>query len=298
MKTRASILFLVCCMVGNPALLAGNPSGNQSSGSGAPSVETLMTTLNETLTENRKIRSNMDSLQNALEKMTIENNVLTSQLNKIESSKSQENTQGKERVATLEQQLTGLSENLKKLEIQNQEFDQKKKIAEDKLAAIKKENKMLQGLLGTSILASERDQYVKIIEETEKAATQAVQQLSEVNLENQKLKHELTEAHFHLANTFTEARYYKSAVEEYRKALLFDPANPWLHYNMAVLYDYYLEDNEKALLHYREFLHLKPAQEKARKVRERVLDLKMLKKVVPQSPLKEDFIKLDKKDSG
>lgn len=296
MKRTFFVLFLFLGFFQPAGLWADEPGQNRSGG--APSVETLMATLNETLAENRKIRASMGSLQDALEKMTIENNVLASQLNKIQSEKKQEDTQGREKVTLLEQQMTDLSENLKELETQNRKFDQKKKEAEERLAEIRKENKKLKGLLGNSILASERDQYVKIIGETEKAANQAVSQIAEVNLENQKLKQELTETHFHLANTFTEARYYKSAIEEYRKALLFDPSNPWIHYNIAVLYDYYLDNNEKALLHYREFLSLKPAQEKALEVRERVLDLKMLKKVIPEAPLKSDFLKLSKKDSA
>ena len=290
-----SILILLICQYS--AFPAPATAENKTPKSSTQSVETLMATLNETLAENRKIRAGMESLRNALETTTIENNVLTAQLTKLRTQKTQLDSRGREQVTTLEQKLSALSDTLKKLESENAQFDQKKKIAEGQLGVVKKENAMLKRLLGTSILASERDQYVKIIEETEKAASQAVQQISEVNLANQKLKQELTQTHFHLANTFTEARYYKSAVEEYRKALEFDPSNPWLHYNIAVLYDYYLEDNQKALLHYREYLHLKPAKEKALRVRERVLDLKMLKKVTPQAPLNDDFIKLNKKDN-
>jgi hypothetical protein len=62
-----------------------------------------------------------------------------------------------------------------------------------------------------------------------------------------------------------------------------------VHHNLAVIYDYYLNDQPMALHHYKKYMDLEPLQKESHKIRERMLDLELLSKVVPDYPLKLDF---------
>ncbi|MDD5645198.1 MAG: tetratricopeptide repeat protein [bacterium] len=54
---------------------------------------------------------------------------------------------------------------------------------------------------------------------------------------------------------------YKEALDNYKKALALDPSDPDIHYNLAILYDENIEDNKKAVYHYKRYLELNPGAE-------------------------------------
>lgn len=54
---------------------------------------------------------------------------------------------------------------------------------------------------------------------------------------------------------------YKEALNNYEKALELDPLDPDIHYNIAILYDENLGENNKAAYHYRKYLELNPGAE-------------------------------------
>lgn len=289
------LIFLFLSLVnaesfGAPA--EGNPQKDAGPSGGGQSVEVLMNTLNETLEENRQIRAQMQALQEALEKIAIENNVLNSRVRQLQSLSTEAGTKEKEKIDVLAKGLEKMADEAKKLKGESEGFRSDRLEAERKLAEVEEENEKLRKILGDSVLASEKEEYLAMIGQAEKAATQSIQQLSELISENQKLKEELTSAHYHLGNVFFEAKDYKSAIAQYQAALQQDPTHPWIHYNLAVIHDYYLNDRASALFHYREYLALKPAEEKAREIRRRVLDLQMLKNVTPTAPLRADFDRL------
>jgi tetratricopeptide (TPR) repeat protein len=51
---------------------------------------------------------------------------------------------------------------------------------------------------------------------------------------------------------------YRDAEEAYLKALEESPNDPDVHYNLGILYDDHLKNDEKAALHYRKYLKLNP----------------------------------------
>jgi tetratricopeptide (TPR) repeat protein len=64
--------------------------------------------------------------------------------------------------------------------------------------------------------------------------------------------------HYNLAIIYENSGKYKEAAEEYEKTLQLDPDDADVHYNLAIVYDDHLQDNEKAILHYRRYLELCP----------------------------------------
>lgn len=64
--------------------------------------------------------------------------------------------------------------------------------------------------------------------------------------------------HYNLAVSYTQAKLYDEAVEAYEKSLTFNPDNADAHYNLGLLYAGYKNDPDKAVLHYRKYLELRP----------------------------------------
>ncbi|MDD5560740.1 MAG: tetratricopeptide repeat protein [Candidatus Omnitrophica bacterium] len=71
-------------------------------------------------------------------------------------------------------------------------------------------------------------------------------------------KEKALKRHYNLALVYENAGRYKEAAEEYEKTLELAPDDADIHYNLAIVYDDHLQDNEKAIIHYRRYLELAP----------------------------------------
>ena len=80
--------------------------------------------------------------------------------------------------------------------------------------------------------------------------------------------------HYNLAIIYENSGRYKEAATEYEKTLELSPDDADIHYNLAVVYDDQLQDNEKAVFHYRRYLDLCPDAEDAGKVAEWMFEAK------------------------
>jgi len=74
--------------------------------------------------------------------------------------------------------------------------------------------------------------------------------------------------HFNLAVAFDRTKMYKAEEREYMECLRIDPNDANVHYNLGILYDDRLNDNAKAVKHYRRFLELRPVSEDSEQVKE------------------------------
>ena len=72
--------------------------------------------------------------------------------------------------------------------------------------------------------------------------------------------------HYNLALGYDRADRFGEAVREYKKALEIDFNDADTHYNLAIIYDDYLNDKEKAIKHYQRYLELRPGAEDVEKV--------------------------------
>jgi len=252
-------------------------------------IDTILTTLNEALEENKKFRTEVESAQDQIGKATIENNVLRSQLRTLQAQadtfKSQldeKQKQSQEEMAELVSQI----EKLKDAEKKSQEFSL---AAAESALSTESENSRLKRLLETAILQSERDDYVRLIAESQSKAQNAAQKMMAAKRQNERMKAELGSAYYNLGNMLSDSGNHRGAITQYKKALRLNPNDAWSHYNLAIIYDYYLNNRVKSLAHYKKYLNLEPVKTELDKVRERVLEIELLDSVTPKAPLKADF---------
>jgi len=81
--------------------------------------------------------------------------------------------------------------------------------------------------------------------------------------------------HCSVAELLMKQQNYKEAVREYNEALGLDPSHADIHYNLGVIYDDELDDNERAAHHYRIYLRLRPRAEDFDRVKSWLMDAEM-----------------------
>lgn len=64
--------------------------------------------------------------------------------------------------------------------------------------------------------------------------------------------------HYNMAAIYARDGRYEAAEREYLHALRIDPEDADSHYNLAILYDDHLNEPEKAAIHYRRYVKLRP----------------------------------------
>ncbi len=64
--------------------------------------------------------------------------------------------------------------------------------------------------------------------------------------------------YYNLGVAYTQSKLYDEAIRAYEKSLSSNPNNPEAHYNLALLYDNFQQDFERAILHCQKYLELKP----------------------------------------
>ncbi len=71
-------------------------------------------------------------------------------------------------------------------------------------------------------------------------------------------KEKALKRHYNLAIIYENCGKYSEAAQEYEKVLELDPNDADVHYNLGIVYDDFIQDNEKAVLHYSRYLDLVP----------------------------------------
>jgi len=255
------------------------------------SEEALFNTLNETLEENRKIRVTVKEIQQALQRKTIENEDLKTELRKLESLALERNRELGSRVSELDKQIQQSKESAAAFDAEKTEFrTERKKILEES-RQMQIENSRLRKMLANSILEEEKETIVELARANGEVAERAQSRVTQLNSENQNLKADLTAAHYEMGNLYFKIKNYPEAAAAYNRVIALDPTNSWAYHNLAVIEDYYLNARDAAYQHYQLYLNYKPADEEASEVRRRILDLNLLQKVSPKNPLDKDFEK-------
>ncbi len=257
-------------------------------------IDTILSTLNESLEENKKLRTDAENAQEQLNRSSIENNVLRSQLRTLQAEADSYKTELTKHAEETKKNIQKLEQEVGRLQIEAKKAEEMKEFAEESMAYTEAENQKVRKLLEQSILESERDTYVKLISESEIKANRAAEKLMTAKRQNERMRSELASAYYNLGNMLAGSAQYRSALTQYKKALKLNPNDAWTHYNSAIIYDYYLNNKEKSLAHYKKYLSLEPAEKEINKVRERVLEMELLNPVTPGQPLKSDFDKYQK----
>jgi len=88
------------------------------------------------------------------------------------------------------------------------------------------------------------------------------------------IKQERAVYSYNLGVAYTGSGYYDEAIEAYQRSLELDPSNADAHYNLAVVYDTFRQDPEKAVEHYSKYLEIKPDAPEAGDIRAAIERLK------------------------
>jgi len=87
---------------------------------------------------------------------------------------------------------------------------------------------------------------------------------------------EMRDIHYNMAVVYAREGRVVEAEREYLRALDLDPYDADTHYNLGILYDDELGDKERAAMHYRKFLELRPDSPDIDQVRGWLMDLESL----------------------
>jgi tetratricopeptide (TPR) repeat protein len=79
--------------------------------------------------------------------------------------------------------------------------------------------------------------------------------------------------HYNLGCVYKASKLYRQAEAEFLQALKLDPSDPYVHYNLGILYDDDLNEPAKAKKHYAAFLELAPNDKDAGHVKEWLMSL-------------------------
>ncbi|MFH1768722.1 MAG: hypothetical protein ABH858_06155 [Candidatus Omnitrophota bacterium] len=97
--------------------------------------------------------------------------------------------------------------------------------------------------------------------------------------DNEAIKKENGKVHYNLGNVLLKQGDYKRAAYEYELALPGLPGDPDVYHNLAVIYDYYLDDNQKALGYYKLYLENVPDAKDSFLIKERIVENRLEKKM-------------------
>jgi|GEM_PF-2045601 len=157
---------------------------------------------------------------------------------KLESAKSSENKQ-KKLVADLAERIPGMQKEMTVLQ---------RKVAE-KDAVLRENERNLE------ILASEIEQRENRIRKAEKMVSLMEQAQKDVSQVSDTEKRDM---HYNMASVYAQVGRFRDAEREYLHALRLDPLDADVHYNLGILYDENLNDKQRAAMHYRRYLKLRP----------------------------------------
>lgn len=157
----------------------------------------------------------------------------------------------------------------------------------DELAALRQENNKLRESAHSS---GSHDNVAQIRYENElreaheeiailRETVDVLRQENEMK-DDRRILNEAAKLHYNVGNFYFRNKEYQASVEEYKKALMYQPNDPDVHYNLAVVSDEFLGDRDTALTHYKKFLALEPMSENSNAVEERILDLELYETVL------------------
>gem|GEM_PF-2857834 len=251
-------------------------------------METIVITLNKTLEENKKLLNETEKMQRQFQKMAMENNVLKAQIIELNQGRYQLRDDERKVREEAERKISELDRKMNDLEAERKALIQSGEEIEKKMALASAENEKLKQLVETLVPGEEKVAYDNLVErlggrgeasDTE-AGDEKVSKLVEV---------ELGALYYSLGNMLFESGDYKGAEVKYKKALELNPKDSWAHYNLGIIFDFYLNNDPEAVVHYKEYIRLAPDAEDANKIRERLSDINLLGSVVPSQPIKADF---------
>jgi tetratricopeptide (TPR) repeat protein len=104
----------------------------------------------------------------------------------------------------------------------------------------------------------------------------AEKSIVDLSRKNEQLKTDIGKAHFNLGTLFFKTGNHEKSAYEYEQAIKVMPNDPETCYNLAILYDYYLDDPQKAKGYYQKYLRVEVDPRRKKQLKERVAENKLL----------------------
>lgn len=185
--------------------------------------------------------------------------------------------------SNLDVEIRGLKKENEELKRQNRNLKDEIDTILEKYQAKIKQAEQLKNEISLSNLKTEelkrqissRRKVIKASEGVTRGLRYKVQGLErqkrKLQLEKEQIKEEIDreklKMHYNLALYYDSGGLYKEAEQEYLNALSIDSDDPEVHYNLGILYDDALNENKKAIYHYRRYLQLEPKVKGSSKVK-------------------------------
>lgn len=225
-------------------------------------IENLKRSLNSSIRENSRIASEAEGLAGQIDNLKTAISDRNNQLAFLSSERQRLEAASERRVAEYED----------KLKQSDAQQSQIKQLLEEEAASHKQQDAALR-------------QEIARLEGELKQASQKMDDLQRSTevLRESSLVRETAGMHYNLGNHFVETKRYDMAIREYLRTIELLPNDADAHYNLALVYDIYMNDYQAAINHYSRFIELKPGSENKNSIMSRINDLQ-LKKSISISP--------------
>ncbi len=222
----------------------------------------LAQTLKETLAENKRLKQEKENLEEKLNGAVMRANIFAERIRRLN-----------DQIENLQSRITSLQEEeQQEKETIQSELNQQLQACADNLEDSKEKNKSLRKFIASIQKKREQDEYFSMWQEAEQELMALKVKLKELATAKERLTQESGKAHYNLGNLFFRNGKYAKAAAEYEMALNALPEDADIYYNLAVLYDYYLDDSEKAKVYYSKYLRKNPGADESLFVKERIAE--------------------------
>ncbi len=219
----------------------------------------LANSLKKALSENKNLKTANQNLKNELDKFISRNTISVDRIKRLVRM-----------TGSLEKQLE---------DAENSATKDKEKL-NNEINIIKEEKEELIKLLTRLKEKRRADEYYILWMSSESKRISTEAKVKEVAAEGERLKEENGRLHYNLGNLLFKKGDYEKAAYEYKFALKYLPDDSDLFYNLAIVYDYHLEDNQKATQYYDEYLKRQPQAREANLIKERIAENSLEEKML------------------
>jgi len=218
-------------------LLPGNIVLAEGAGSAGVKMRevSLRYSFQDVLEENKRLKEEKEKAENKLRKLEGEVRLYAGKATMLQN-----------RINSLTEQL----EERKTMAVEDKEKMIKNLLVMKENEGLIEENRRLVELIEEINKKRGGDKYFNRWKKAQKQLKSLTARLRENTVAREKLIEENGKMHYNLGGLFFQKGDYEKAAAEYEKALEFLPNDTDVHYNLGIIYDYYIKDGKKAALHY------------------------------------------------
>lgn len=251
--------------------------------------EAILQTLDETLAENRKLKEQLKGAESKNSQFVAESKLLKSQVRTLQKQQEERSDLDSQAAERLRSQLQDLKKQNKRLEDSLRKSEDQKNDNLKEISELENRISAMEQTAKRAIPETQKKDLLGKIESANEAEKKAYAELADSVRANENFKKELGQNYYRLGNMNFELQRYKQAAEYYQMNLALTPNDPAASYNLAVVNDFYLNDQPSAIDYYKRYLTAAPDDDAVKKVQERLLELELGQLVIPPAPLDKDY---------